>query len=148
MDSATYLATIDSLCTGDLAAEHGESDAFMAGPGYRIVSLTASHGLSTGDAWQRVEAVDDFHALKEHLSLMLNVHWGEQQPPWWMGTIVVRIDRGEVIPEPWATVSTLVDELSLWQPPGTNRWLALGVADRDLDDEVHLLALITETAPP
>ncbi|MGW0334930.1 hypothetical protein ACWD0J_24185 [Streptomyces sp. NPDC003011] len=148
MDSATYLARIDSLCTGDLAAAHGESDAFMAGPGYRIESLAASHELPTDDAARRAPVVEDFHALKEHMSLMLNARWGEQQSPWWMGTIVVRIDRGEPIPEPWATVSALVDELNLWQPPGTERWLALGVADRDLDDEVHLLAVVTDTDPP
>jgi hypothetical protein len=148
MDTATYLAGIDSLCTGDLTTEHGESDAFMAGSRYRIVSLAASHGSPTGDVSERQQRVDDLHALKEHIALTLNARWGDQQPPWWMGTLVVRIDRGEEIPEPWATVSALVDELGLWQPPGTDRWLALGVADGDLDDEVHLLALVTDVDPP
>ncbi|MEV0641490.1 hypothetical protein AB0I77_42520 [Streptomyces sp. NPDC050619] len=148
MDSGNYLARIDSLCTRDLAGEHSGSDVFMAGSGYCIVSLEVSHELRTEDASRRVRTEAELHALKEDISLMLNARWGEQHPLWWMGTIVVRIDRGEVIAEPWATVSTLVDELHLWQPEGKGRWIAIGVADRDVDDEVHLLAVVTETDPP
>jgi hypothetical protein len=147
MDSAKYLARIDSLCTGDLATEHGGSDVLMEGPGYCIVTLEVSPGSWTGDPAQRVQTVEDFHALKDHISVHLDIRWGAQQP-WWMGTLVVRIDRGEPIPEPWATISTLVDELNLWQPTGTDRWIALGVLEGDMDDEVHLLALATETDPP
>lgn len=148
MENANYFAMIDSLCADGLAAEHDESDDFMAGRGYRIVSLAVSHGSRNGDGSGRSVVVDDFHALKDHMSRLLNCLWGDQHPLWWMGAIVMRIDRGEVIPEPWATLSTLVDEVDLWQPPGTNRWLALGVADRDFDDEVHLLAVVTDTDPP
>jgi hypothetical protein len=148
MDSAKYLARIDSLCTGDLAAEHGGSDVLMAGPGYCIVTLEVSPGSWTGDPAQRVRTVDDFHALKDHISVLLDTRWGARQPLWWMGTLVVRIDRGELIPEPWATISTWVDELNLWQPTGTDRWIALGVLEGAMDDEVHLLALVTETDPP
>ncbi|ANS63675.1 hypothetical protein SLINC_1451 [Streptomyces lincolnensis] len=61
---------------------------------------------------------------------------------------MLRIERGEEIPESWATMSALVDELNLWQPHGTDRWVALGVADRDPADEARLLALVTETDPP
>ncbi|MEV2211873.1 hypothetical protein AB0H86_10520 [Streptomyces sp. NPDC050997] len=148
MDSAKYLARIDSLCAGDLTVQHSGSDVLMEGPGYRIVSLEATHGTWTGDAARRARTVADFHALKEHISLLLDDRWGARQPPWWMGTLVVRIDRGEAIPEPWSTASTLVDELNVWQPDGTGRWVAVGVADADLGDETHLLVLITETDPP
>lgn len=148
MDSAKHLARIDSLCSADLAAEHGGPDVVVAGPGYCVVTLDASHGTRTGDLAHRRETVDDVHAQKDHITLLLDDRWDPQQPPWGMGTLVVRIERGEDIPEPWATMSALVDELSLWQPHGTDRWLALGVADRDPADEVRLLALVTETDPP
>ncbi|WP_280885899.1 hypothetical protein [Streptomyces sp. LBL] len=147
MDSAKYLARIDSLCTGDLTAAHGGSDVLMAGSHDRIVSLELRSAVWTGDAAQRVRTVEDFHALKDHLAVLLDTRWGARRP-WWMGTLVVRIDRGEPISEPWATCSTLVDDLDLWQPTGTGRWLALGVLEGEMDDEVHLLALVTDTAPP
>jgi hypothetical protein len=31
---------------------------------------------------------------------------------------------------------------------GTNRWLVLGVAERDRSDEIRLLATVTEIDPP
>ena len=148
MDSAKYLAKLDSLCTEDLSEARGGSDLFMAGPGYRIVSLAVSHGLPTGDASQRVETADDVQALKDDLAQQMNGRWGEQQPSWGMVTIRVRLERGEEIPEPWATMSILVDELDLWQPLGTGRWIALGVADKDDADEVHVLAVASDTDPP
>lgn len=36
----------------------------------------------------------------------------------------------------------------LWEAGGTGRWIALAVADRDETDEVQLLAVVTEKAPP
>ncbi|MGW2384749.1 hypothetical protein [Streptomyces sp. YU58] len=148
MDSVKHLARIDSLCSGDLAAEHGGPDVVLAGPGYCVVRLATSHETRTGDRAYRAEAVQDLHALKEHFTLLLDDRWGRQQVPWGMGTLVVRVERGEVIPEPWASMTALVDELNLWQPHDTDRWVALGVADRDPGDEIHLLALVTETDPP
>ncbi|MFI6934242.1 hypothetical protein [Streptomyces sp. NPDC050287] len=147
MDSAKYVARIDSLCTGGLAAEHGGPDVLMAGAGYRIVSLEVSPASWTGDREGRLRTQEDFYALKDRISVLLDARWGARRP-WWMGTLVVRIDRGEPVPEPWATISTLVDELNLWQPTGTDRWLALGVLEGEMDDEVHLIALVTETDPP
>ncbi|WP_371672969.1 hypothetical protein OG985_38230 [Streptomyces sp. NBC_00289] len=148
MDSAEYLATIDSLCALDLTAGHGESDAVVAGPGYRVVELMVSHGLPTGDASGRIPTAEDFHALKDHLAQRLNERWGEQQPPWGTVTLGVRLDRGEEIPEPWATVSVLVDELHLWHVEHADRWVALGVADREENDEVRLLTVVTHVDPP
>ncbi|AXG52597.1 hypothetical protein SLCG_1442 [Streptomyces lincolnensis] len=148
MDSAKHLARIDSLCSADLAAEHGGPDVVVAGPGYCVVSLEISHGSRTGDQADRPDTVDDVQAWKEHITLLLDGRWGPQQLPWGLGTLVLRIERGEEIPESWATMSALVDELNLWQPHGTDRWVALGVADRDPADEARLLALVTETDPP
>jgi hypothetical protein len=60
----------------------------------------------------------------------------------------LRLSRGEEIPEPWATLSLLTDELDVWQVAGAGRWVALGVADRDRADEIRLLAVVTEIPPP
>jgi hypothetical protein len=144
MDSAKYLARIDSLCS----AGHSESDVVMAGPGYRVASLEVSHGPVTGDAAELVQAVEDFHALKDHIAQRLDERWGAQQPRWGMQTLRIRSDRGEEIPEPWATVSAFVDELDLWQAHDGTHWIALGVADRDQSDEVQLLAVVTDIDPP
>jgi hypothetical protein len=154
MDSEKYLARLDSLCTEDLSGMvHSESAVLMAGPGYRIVPLEVSHGTLTGDASQRLDTVEDFHALKEHIARVLNDRWAEHRPPWGMGTLRVRLDRGEEIPEPWAVMSVLVDELNLWQRggvdgrEGSDRWIALGIADRDETDEISLLAVASDIAP-
>ncbi|MFD3618140.1 hypothetical protein ACFWWT_23435 [Streptomyces sp. NPDC058676] len=148
MDSAKYVAKLDSLCTEDLSEARGGSDLFMAGPGYRIVSLAVSHGLRTSDASLRVETAEDVQALKDRLAQEMHHRWGEQRPTWGMVTLRVRAERGEEIPEPWATMSILVEELDLWQPVGTERWIALGVADKDDADEVHVLAVASDTDPP
>jgi hypothetical protein len=36
----------------------------------------------------------------------------------------------------------------VWQEEDTGRWIALGVADRDDQDEIQLLATVTEIDPP
>ncbi|GAA3836687.1 hypothetical protein GCM10022403_081580 [Streptomyces coacervatus] len=132
MDSDKHLATIDALCTADLSAEYSGSDLFLAGPGYRIVRLVD---------------MDDLHVLREWISQVLNARWGEQHDPWGMPTLRVRSDRGEDIPEPWLAASIHMEQLNLWQPPGTERWIALGIADRDETDEAHLLAVASDIDP-
>lgn len=147
MDSAKYLAAIDSLCVRDLSAADGESGAYRSGPGYRIESLEASHGLRDGDPAPRMAAVGDFYALKSGIAQALDDRWGRQQLPWGMITLKTRLDRGEEIPEPWLTTSIVADDLDLWQPPGSDRWIALGVGYRDETDEVHVLAVVSDIDP-
>ncbi|MET7737176.1 hypothetical protein ABZT02_38500 [Streptomyces sp. NPDC005402] len=147
MDSAKYLAAIDSLCARDLTAADGESDAYRSGPGYRIESLEVSHGTRTGDATLRMAAVADFYALKSSIARQLDDRWGRKQPLWGMGTLKLRCERGEEIPEPWNTTSIVTDDLDLWQPPGSDRWIALGVGYRDETDEVHVLAVASDIDP-
>ena len=147
MDSAKYLAAIDSLCVRDLSAPDGESGAYRSGPGFRIESLEASHGLRDGDAAPRMAAVGDFYALRSRIAQELDDRWGRQHEPWGMCTLTVRLGRGEEIPEPWHLTSIVTDDLSLWQPPGSDRWIALGVAYRDESDEIHVLAVASDVDP-
>ncbi|MEU9167954.1 hypothetical protein AB0D34_09175 [Streptomyces sp. NPDC048420] len=147
MDSAKYLAAIDSLCVRDLAAADGGSGAYRSGPGYRIESLEASHGTRAGDASRRMAAVQDFYALRSRIAQELDDRWGRQHQPWGMGTLTVRLERGEQIPDPWNMTSILTDDLNLWQPPGSDRWIALGVAYKDESDEVHVLAVASDIDP-
>ncbi|MGW3730478.1 hypothetical protein [Streptomyces sp. F001] len=65
-----------------------------------------------------------------------------------MLTLRVRGERGEEIPEPWATVSVLMDGVYVWEARGTGRRVAVGVADRDESDSARLLAVGTATDPP
>ena len=131
MDSANRLAAIDSLCARDLTAADGEPVPYAAGPGYRIESLEVSHGTRTGDATRRMAAVADFYALKNSIAQQLDDRWGRQQPLWGMNTLRVQGERGDGIPEPWATTSSVADDLDLWRPPGSDGWIALGVACGD-----------------
>ncbi|MDH6432620.1 hypothetical protein M2158_001097 [Streptomyces sp. SAI-144] len=147
MDGAKYLAAIDALCARDLAAADGASDAYLSGPGYRIESLEVSHGMRDGDAAPRMAIVGDFYALKGRIAQELDDRWGRQQLPWGMGTLRLRFERGEEIPEPWITTSIMTDDLDLWQPPGSERWIALGVGYRDHTDEVHVLAVASDIDP-
>ncbi|MFF1303545.1 hypothetical protein [Streptomyces sp. NPDC058307] len=104
MDSAKYLAAIDSLCARGLTAADGEPP-YGVGPGYR------------------------------------------SSRPGGTGTLRVHGERGDEIPEPWAMTSRVADDLGLWQPPGEDRWIALGVDYRDETDEVHVLAVASDIDP-
>jgi hypothetical protein len=147
MDSAKYLAAIDSLCARDLTAAQDEPVPYGAGPGYRIESLEVSHGTRTGDAARRMAAVQDFYAVKSRIAQELDDRWGRQQPLWGMGTLKLRLERGEEIPEPWFTTSIVTDDLDLWRRPGSDRWIALGVGYRDETDDVHVLAVASDIDP-
>ncbi|GHD86530.1 hypothetical protein [Streptomyces naganishii] len=148
MDIAEYLAVIDRLRAREFPAERGRSDLVVGGPRYFLAELEASHGLRLDCAERRAGAADDFHALKEALSQALDARMGERQEPWGMLTLRVRRARGEAIPEPWSDLSLRTDELNLWGPDETGRWLAVGVADRDRADEIQLLAVVTDMDPP
>jgi hypothetical protein len=141
-----HLATIDLLCAREFPARRGESDLDCGGPGFHITALAASVGLGTGDGSERERTAEDFDAWKEAIAQRLNDRWGQARR-WGLLTVGVRRSRGEEVPEPWAMLSDLVDELYLWQPDGTGRWVALGVAERDGTDEIRLLAAVTDRDP-
>ncbi|MBV7696513.1 hypothetical protein [Streptomyces sp. TRM70350] len=142
MNIAGCLDTIDRLCSRPFPAEHGWSDVGREGPGYYITELGAAdpycaHGERTAE---------DVEAFREGIARRLNERWGAN-PLWGMLTLRVRGERGEEIPEPWASISALADDLYVWQATGTGRWVALGVADGDETDPARLLAVVTEVDP-
>ncbi|WP_262061838.1 hypothetical protein [Streptomyces sp. STR69] len=134
---AKHLATIDRLCAQEFPAEPSTSGRCTAGPGYFTVELETDQELTA----------DDFDALRQGIAERLNDRLGEQLP-WGQLTMMVRMERGEEIPEPWARLAVRTDALDVWQTPDTGRWIALGVADRDDQDEIQLLVTVTETDPP
>ncbi|MGW2212507.1 hypothetical protein [Streptomyces sp. NPDC001781] len=125
---ARHLAALDRLRARDLPA---------AGAGHHTVELEPGQGPGP--------AADDLHALRVAIAQRLSARWGEA-PPWGQLTLRLRLARGEEIPEPWATLCLRTDELDVWQ--AEERWLAVGVADRDETDAIRLLATVTRTAPP
>ncbi|MGW1811569.1 hypothetical protein [Streptomyces sp. NPDC002078] len=147
MDIAIHLAVIDRLCGREFPAEQGRSESGTAGPGYATVVLATSHGVRVGHASVRERTAADFQAYREAVAERLHDRWG-RQPPWGQLTVRLRLSRGEEIPDPWATLSLLTDELDVWQVAGAGRWVAVGVADRDRADEIRLLATVTEIPPP
>ncbi|MFF9092688.1 hypothetical protein ACF1AX_06200 [Streptomyces sp. NPDC014802] len=148
MDSAQHLAVIDQLCSRAFPGQRGPTDVGTAGPGWFIAELATSHGLREGDPGEREPAAADFHALKDAVARALDRRRGAHQRPWGTQGLRLRAGWGEEIPEPWGTVSVRVEELELWDPDDTGRWIALGVADRDAHDEIQLLAVVTDIDPP
>ncbi|MFG2681075.1 hypothetical protein [Streptomyces sp. NPDC048392] len=141
MDIVRHLALIDELCFRPFPAEHGTSR-----PGHLTAVLESSHGLRTGDRAERAVTVDQYEKERDAVSERLAPRWGEPAP-WSLQTVLLRTEREE-IPEPWAELSARARVAYLWEAESTGRWLAVAVADRDETDEVQLLAVVTEAAPP
>ncbi|MFE5259844.1 hypothetical protein [Streptomyces coelicoflavus] len=146
MDIARHLALIDELCFRPFPAEHGPSDEGAAGPGRFTAVLESSHGLRESDPAERAATVEQYEKERDALYERLAPRWGETAP-WNLRTVLLRTEREE-IPEPWAGLSAHARVAYLWEAEGTGRWVALAVADRDAADEVRLLAVVTEEAPP
>lgn len=136
MDIAEDLALINRLCTRDVPAEHGRTDVGLSGPGYHIAWL----GLRD---WP---GADDCYAYEAAIAERLTTWWGE--PARW-GTVTLgeRIARGEDIPEPWAMLSALADDLRTWQVSDPGRWATLAVADRDDEKQPRLFVVVTDIDP-
>ncbi|MFF5188578.1 hypothetical protein ACFY30_33260 [Streptomyces sp. NPDC000345] len=116
------------------------------GPGHRTAALVTSHGLAVADAAVRLAEAERIHEEKEELAGTLTRRWGT---PCHLGLQTVRLRTGtEEIPEPWAGLSLRVGDVYLWQVAEQGRWVALGVADLDPDDEIQLLLVVTDTDPP
>ncbi|MFD8453911.1 MULTISPECIES: hypothetical protein [Streptomyces] len=146
MDIARHLALIDELCFRPFPAEHGPSDGGATGPGRFTAVLESSHGLRESDPAERAATVEQYEKERDALYERLAPRWGETAP-WNLRTVLLRTEREE-IPEPWAGLSAHARVAYLWEAEGTGRWVALAVADRDAADEVRLLAVVTEEAPP
>ncbi|MBQ1088717.1 hypothetical protein [Streptomyces sp. B93] len=141
MNIARCLETIDRLCSRPFPEEHGWSDVGRGGPGYFVAEL----GSGAGECGEHT--ADDVDAYREGIAQRLDDRWGAG-PPWGMLTLRVRGERGEEIPEPWATVSVLADQVRLWRAVGTDRWVALGVTGEDGTHAARLFAVVTDMAPP
>lgn len=137
MDIAKDLDLIDLLCARDFPAEHGGSDAGLAGPGYHTA------WLGPGD-WPDAS---DCYAYEEAVAERLTQRWGGPSR-WGSVTLGERIARGEDIPEPWAMLSALVSDLRTWQAPGAGRWVTVAVADRDEESRPQLWVVVTDIDPP
>ncbi|MEU5591400.1 hypothetical protein [Streptomyces sp. NPDC020298] len=142
MDIARHTALIDELCFRPLVAEHDTSGVGEGGPGYHAVVLESDHG----DRGTRAATVEQYEKCRDALYERLASRWGETAP-WNTQTTLLRTGQEE-IPEPWASVSARARVAYLWEAEGTGRWVAVFVADRDETDDVQLVAVVTEIAPP
>ncbi|MEU1179067.1 hypothetical protein ABZ464_15720 [Streptomyces sp. NPDC005820] len=121
-------------------------ERLLAGPGDRTAALATSHGLGAADAAVRVAEAERIHEERDDLAGKLTRRWGA---PEHIGLQTVRLrTASEQIPAPWAELSLRVGDVYLWQVAEHGRWVALGVADLDPDDEIELLLVVTETDPP
>ncbi|MEU8759344.1 hypothetical protein [Streptomyces sp. NPDC048659] len=83
-------------------------------------------------------------AERTALAGLLAARWG---PPdrLGLGTLALRAERGEPLPEPWALLSTAVPDVELWRVGG--RWIALGLTGAE-GESPALLVCVTEVDPP
>lgn len=128
MDIAKDLALIDALCARDFPAEHS---------GYHVA------WLGPGD-WPDAS---DCYAYEAAVGERLTHRWGEPSR-WGTVTLQERVARGEVIPEPWATLADLALDLRTWDIPGGDRSVTLAVADRNAEDQPQLGVFVTDIDPP
>ncbi|MEU9390799.1 hypothetical protein AB0D86_12425 [Streptomyces sp. NPDC048324] len=136
MDIAHHIALVEELCFRPFAAGHAHHEA----------ELAVSHGLRGGDLAERAVTAEQYRKDRDALYDRLASRWGETEP-YNLQTVLLR-SAEEEIPGPWASLSARADVAYLWEVTGTARWVALAVADRDVGDEVQLLAVVTEVAPP
>ncbi|MFC8507917.1 hypothetical protein ACFU3J_31015 [Streptomyces sp. NPDC057411] len=82
-------------------------------------------------------------AERTALAGLLAARWG---PPdhVGLGSLLLRAERGERIPQPWDLLSETVPEVELWRVEG--RWLALGLPAGD--ETYRLLVCVTTVDPP
>ncbi|MFV0137314.1 hypothetical protein ACLGIH_29675 [Streptomyces sp. HMX87] len=146
MDIARHIALVDELCHRPFTVGHGPSAGGRGGHGHFVVALESSHGLRGGDRAERAATVEQYEKHRDALYEHFAARWGETDP-WNLQTVLLRTEHEE-IPEPWAGLAARAPMAYLWEAQGTARWLAIAVADRDEEDEVELLAVVTETAPP
>lgn len=146
MNIARHIALIDELCFRPFPAEHGPSDVGFGAPGHHVAVLESGPGPSDGDPADRAVAVDEYEKGRDAVYEVLASRWGDVSP-FNLRTVLLRTEREE-IPEPWAGLCARAEVAWLWEVPGTGRWVAVAVADRDPGDELRLLAVVTETAPP
>jgi hypothetical protein len=135
------LAVVDLLCTRDFPAERGRTDVGEGGPGYFITPLGAS-------TWANGEELaEDLYAYEIAMAERLSMRWGEPLR-WGTVTIGERIARGEEIPEPWALLSALADDLRTWKATHADRWVTVAAADREAEVPSQLLLVVTDIDPP
>lgn len=146
MDIARHIALVDELCHRPFPAGHGPADGTAGAPGHFTEVLQSSHGLRGGDPGERAATVEQYEKIRDALFERLAARWGET-PPWNLQTVLLRTEREE-IPEPWADLGARARVAYLWEAAGTGRWVAVAVADRDETDEVQLLAVVAQNAPP
>ncbi|WP_328324128.1 MULTISPECIES: hypothetical protein [unclassified Streptomyces] len=147
MTTAQYVATIDRLRTLAFPARRGWSDTGPGGPGYHLAALITRDPLLGGDdaAAPEVQAEDQFGAEYEALVAVLDARWGEARM-FSLWSMLTRRMAGEDIPEPWDELCTTMSALHLWRAEG--RWIAIGAVQGSQEQEVQLIAAVTDVDPP
>ncbi|MFJ6354566.1 hypothetical protein ACIQKB_34580 [Streptomyces sp. NPDC092046] len=100
--------------------------------------------LAPGDAPRDPATAERAEAERTALAGLLAARWG---PPdrFGLGSLLLRAERGERIPEPWDLLSSSVPDVELWRVEG--RWIALGLLGA-AEDAYRLLVCVTDVDPP
>ncbi|MEU9336376.1 hypothetical protein AB0D49_24855 [Streptomyces sp. NPDC048290] len=155
MDIARCLDTIDQLCARPFPAAPGWSRLGREGPGYFLTEWTDDTGGCDGEDTLPARAAGDpppltagdLAALRDALAQRLDTRW-PPHPRLGTATLRVRLERAEEIPEPWASMAVLVDDMHLWEAQEHGRWIALGVArGEEHVTPARLIVTVTDIPP-
>ncbi|MFD4985141.1 hypothetical protein [Streptomyces sp. NPDC058374] len=149
MSTARHLATMEQLCARPFPDQVPvrSTPEGSAGPGFHLALLESSDA----PAVERPALLEEFAALREALAVVLEHRWGPAQHiSLWSAFVRAEEARmagtEEVVEEPWRSLSASVPDILLWRRG--SRWIALGTAEREGEQPVRLLALVTAVDPP
>ncbi|GAB3851160.1 hypothetical protein ACFPIJ_52740 [Dactylosporangium cerinum] len=130
------LAIVDRLLAQPFPGEGTRDGSQSSGPGFHVYVLQASQEFWDDRSEEVVEpAQAEIDAAFQDLAAGLTARWGEPQ--------VVDLEpylwSDDEVPEPMARLCMLTLRLSVWRPPGTDRWVGLAVGQADAEFAIELL---------
>lgn len=144
MSTVDHAAAVERLSARAFPPRDGRDGAVVSGPHHHWAQLAADR-CATGAAGRWDELTDQYEAERDALVGVLTDRWGAAQPVG-LWSLLERARRGEDIPEPWHTLSLTEPCADLWRRAG--RWTAVAVLRWRAEQEVQLVAVVTETDPP
>jgi hypothetical protein len=144
MSTADHAAAVERLSCRAFPPRDGRDGTVVSGPCHHWAQLSADRCAGgAGERWD--ELTDQYEAERGALVDRLAGQWGAPEPlSLW--SLLERARRGEEIPEPWHSLSLTEPCVDLWRVGG--RWAAVAVLRWRAEQEVHLVAVVTETDPP
>ncbi|MFF3071930.1 hypothetical protein ACFVSN_00810 [Kitasatospora sp. NPDC057904] len=140
------LSIIDELSALPFPEQEGkpEKGDGWSGPGFHVAVLRESRDFWDDRSEEVVEAAEkELEADLDALAAALTARWGSPATvDLWPYLGFDHPDPEFVAPEPLGFLCNLAGSMQLWQPPSSDRWLALAIGQGDRELPFQLLAAI------